>query len=909
MMSSSPPADFVLDYFTDIGPPTYGPVSPHSIARFSGSLAPLSLADAHTQTGLAAARAAYGLTGRGQTVAVIDTGIAFTHNALGGGWGARVVGGWDYAENDFNPFDDPAGSHGTHVAGIIGNSDAANPGVATGVDLVALRVFADNGSGYFSWVENALRWVYQNRFAFRSPITTVNISLGAVYNGTSAPLWSQLEDEFDQLESVGVFVAVAAGNDFASWRAPGLSYPAASPHVVPVSAVDAGGFLASFSQRLDRVIAAPGVSIRSTIPDYYGNQNNIGDDWASYSGTSMASPYVAGAAVLIREAMLFAGRTNITQDDIYQVMAYTADWVYDPATALNYRRLNMQRALDYIMPLDDYGSTAATARALGTIAATASFTGRIERTTDHDFFTFTAAATGTVDFAASASHYLALGWQVAGPGGTNVTHTGSGLSLNVVAGQTYTIDLRTTAGVGIYSVTATTGIASSELGMVDFREVNDQPVSGEAWYSFTTARGGALTIEALLTQAGGNVDLNVYNANYQLIATSARNGNERLDMAAAAGQRFYVQLLGTNSDVSLRIANLIGQSGSTLYIYGTAGNDTVTFSAGITHRLTLNGIQYAFNWQTISNFFIDGLGGSDTMTMNGTTILDTGVIRPAAASMFASWYGAHASRFENLTMNAGGAGDTVQFFDSPGNDQFYADPASATFTGAGVTNVAAGFGRVEAQATGGNDQALFEDSQYTDTFIASSTYAALIGPGFYNLVLGFDSTQAISGHGGSDTATLFDSAGNDLFIGRPTWARFSGAGWSNQAEGFAAVTARADFGGWDMSYFYDSAGDDSYVAGSNYAWMTSGGYRNLGLFFDLMAGFALAGNDTAQLADSINNDTLELDGSWARLNGAGFGSWANGFDRVSVSGANGGVNTITRRAAHDFVFNQLGVWS
>jgi hypothetical protein len=54
---------------------------------------------------------------------------------------------------------------------------------------------------------------------------------------------------------------------------------------------------------------------------------------------------------------------------------------------------------------------------------------------------------------------------------------------------------------------------------------------------------------------------------------------------------------------------------------------------------------------------------------------------------------------------------------------------------------------------------------------------------------------------------------------------------------------------------------------------------------------------------------LELDGSWARLNGAGFGSWANGFDRVSVSGANGGVNTITRRAAHDFVFNQLGTWA
>ncbi|HJS07150.1 MAG TPA: hypothetical protein VJ809_05800, partial [Pirellulales bacterium] len=64
MMSSSPPADFVLDYFTDIGAGAIGPVSPHATAPQT-SLAPLSLADAHTQTGLAAARAAYGLTGRG----------------------------------------------------------------------------------------------------------------------------------------------------------------------------------------------------------------------------------------------------------------------------------------------------------------------------------------------------------------------------------------------------------------------------------------------------------------------------------------------------------------------------------------------------------------------------------------------------------------------------------------------------------------------------------------------------------------------------------------------------------------------------------------------------------------------------------------------------------------------------
>ena len=106
---------------------------------------------------------------------------------LGGGFGSgyRVVGGWDFAENDADPFDDArAGSHGTHVAGIIGSSDPNHLGVAPGVDLVSLRVFDDGGSGYFSWIDGALRWVYDHRDSFRNPITTVNMSLGASWNSS-----------------------------------------------------------------------------------------------------------------------------------------------------------------------------------------------------------------------------------------------------------------------------------------------------------------------------------------------------------------------------------------------------------------------------------------------------------------------------------------------------------------------------------------------------------------------------------------------------------------------------------------------------------------------------------------------------------------------------------------------------
>jgi subtilisin family serine protease len=102
------------------------------------------LTQAHNLTGWFNVKNNYGFTGRGQTVAVIDSGIAYNHYALGGGFGSnyRVVGGWDFTEeNDANPYDDGAsGSHGTHVSGIIGSSDATNTGVAPGVDLRLMRV-------------------------------------------------------------------------------------------------------------------------------------------------------------------------------------------------------------------------------------------------------------------------------------------------------------------------------------------------------------------------------------------------------------------------------------------------------------------------------------------------------------------------------------------------------------------------------------------------------------------------------------------------------------------------------------------------------------------------------------------------------------------------------------------------
>jgi len=312
----------------------------------------LGTASTSDMTGVDHVRNDYGLTGYGQTVAVIDTGIAYTHTALGGGYGAgyRVVGGYDFTgEAGTDPYDDgPLGSHGTHVAGIIASDDLVRPGVAPEVDLVALRVFDDSGGSSFDRVEAALRWVHTNRNAFTHPITTVNLSLGVDENNISASGYNQIEDELAQLYADGIFVSAAAGNKFTSYNTAGVTYPASSSYVVPVASVDNSGDLSYFSQRSSRVIAAPGQSVLSTVPDYAGNRNGIDDDFARYSGTSMSTAYVSGAAVLLRQAYQQVGVTQVTVDQLYNDMLASADIVHDTITGQDYHRLNLGRAVDNV---------------------------------------------------------------------------------------------------------------------------------------------------------------------------------------------------------------------------------------------------------------------------------------------------------------------------------------------------------------------------------------------------------------------------------------------------------------------------------------------------------------------------------------------------------------------------------
>lgn len=294
---------------------------------------------------------ARGLTGQGQIVAVIDSGIDYRHQALGAGWGpaARVVGGFDFAEGDTDPDDDgPAGYHGTHVAGIVGGRDGNRSGLAPDVAFVALRVFDDQGIARPEWIEAALRWVGDHRTAFAWPITTVNLSLGALGGNAEQSLRTALEDDLRQLREAGVFVAVAAGNRFQTAASVGIGYPAASPWVMPVAAVNGDGRLSEFSERRAGILAAPGERIVSTVPDFLTGVDGRHDDYWATSGTSMAAPQVAAASVLARQAWMRAGLGEPTVTQLEAALRAGADSRLDAATSIEFAVINPRRTIEWI---------------------------------------------------------------------------------------------------------------------------------------------------------------------------------------------------------------------------------------------------------------------------------------------------------------------------------------------------------------------------------------------------------------------------------------------------------------------------------------------------------------------------------------------------------------------------------
>ena len=824
----------------------------------------------------------YGLDGSGQTVAVIDSGIAYDHQSLGGGFGDgfRVVGGWDFAENDADPYDDgPAGFHGTHVAGIVGGDDDKYMGVASGVDLVALRVFDDNGYGSFSWVEQALQWVHEHQDTFRNPITTVNLSLGTDWNSHDIPNWAMLEDEFKLLNQDGIFVSVAAGNSFRSYLSPGLSYPASSPFVVPVASHGSDGQLSDFSQRNNRVLTAPGEQIVSAIPGYLVGRPEATNRFMGASGTSMAAPYVAGASTLVREAMDFMGYQDVDAERIHDHMRATADLIYDAVTDANYHSINLERALDSLMA-DDYGDVAESAFHLGNWSTTHQWSGVIGTPNDIDCFTLTAASTGVLQLSWGTGSDLQLQWQV---DGLVLEPVDGKLLIDVQEGQTYHLAVESTAGLGRYNVTGTlvpvqVPAEVFDMGAVSSNNVDHLSIDETLWVRAQATHGGTLTWEASAEDHGRIDAMRLFDAYGNELGITHEG---RLDVEVQDGEIYLLRIDGSADRLTLKATNLIEQSGGQLQIHGTSGDDQFCISVKRGFHIEISGTSYFFSGRTINEIRIDGAGGEDEFSWAGTKKKEVIHLADQECVIQGRRWRLEADQIQHVDLQGGGGNDRVQIHDSSGNDHlslahrsFHLSSDHQQLSGQNIRHI-------EVVSNAGNDVVEWRGSRFKDKITIQGLDVLMSNKHGSQRVSGFDQVEIDATQGGKDRLQIYDSNLDDLVRLSSRFAQVSSDEYDVTVHGVSRVKAISSSGGTDRLELTDTLGKDRFVGRQNSATMRGDGYWLNGTGFgDVSARSSGQWGDQAYLHGSKALGSVQISPENARIEGGGFSMEASGFQQV-----------------------------
>lgn len=275
------------------------------------------------------------LTGKGTTVAIIDTGI-YPHKDLSG----RITHFVDFVNHRTDPYDD--NGHGTHCAGDVAGNGSASSGKYMGpapeAQLVGVKVLDKMGAGTLETIIQGVDWCIEyNEKHTDHPIDIISMSLGSKAHPYDSENNDPMVKIVEEAWNAGIVVCAAAGND--GPEAKTIASPGISNQIITVGALDdrnnkerEESDVASFSSRGPTIygeikpdILAPGVNIVSlrsphSLLDKTQKSKRVEENYFALSGTSMATPICAGVAALIKEA-----KPTATPEEIKELLKEGAD--------------------------------------------------------------------------------------------------------------------------------------------------------------------------------------------------------------------------------------------------------------------------------------------------------------------------------------------------------------------------------------------------------------------------------------------------------------------------------------------------------------------------------------------------------------------------------------------------------
>jgi PGF-pre-PGF domain-containing protein len=283
-----------------------------------------------------------GITGEGETVCIIDTGIDYTHPALGGcfGAGCKVIGGYDIINDDSNPMDDH--SHGTHCAGIATSEDSTYRGVAPGASLVAVKSLSSSGWGNSASIAGGIDWCVNHAAEYSISVISMSIGTSTYHSSTYCDSYDPtVTAAINSARSAGIIVFVASGNE---GQTSGLSNPACVQASTPVGSVDKNGNYVSYSNAAPILdLVAPGGASDNKI-----TSTVLSSTFAGKYGTSMATPHAAGVAALLLQYHKLTQGSSLTPSEIEDILDSTGK----PTPYLDYTFSRVD-AFDALKSLDD----------------------------------------------------------------------------------------------------------------------------------------------------------------------------------------------------------------------------------------------------------------------------------------------------------------------------------------------------------------------------------------------------------------------------------------------------------------------------------------------------------------------------------------------------------------------------